>query len=155
MGSLALRLSDCCTHSKLFSHLASVQNDEWLYARGVSFKVDRRWSLTIRAVLARVVPRCYSHKGGGSLVISPDPVVLPVGLDDGKRSRRMKIPRARKKRIPWNKGKRHSAETIQKMRKKVPWNKGKRHSAETIEKIRVRTSLAMRNRKVMSMAEGN
>ncbi|KAK4791463.1 hypothetical protein SAY86_031876, partial [Trapa natans] len=150
MGSLILRLSDGCTHSKLFAHLDSVQNDERLCPRRVSFKVERWSSLAISAILARVVPRCHDHKdhlGGGSFVISSDPVMLPVGPDDGQRSMRLKIPSARKRRIPWNKGKRHSAATIQKMRKKVPWNKGKRHSAETIEKIRERTSIAMRNRK--------
>lgn len=112
MGSLALSSSDRCTCSKVFSHLASVQNDERLRPRRVScFNKARRLSFTIRAV-AQLEPRCPDHKyqvGDGGFAISCNDEDFSGGLDDREQSRRMKISRANRGIVPWNKGKRHSA----------------------------------------------
>ncbi|XP_031401814.1 uncharacterized protein LOC116211520 isoform X3 [Punica granatum] len=130
MGSLALSSRDFCSRSKWFCHLASVQNDERLGRRRVSFDRGRSSGFTVRAV-AQIEPKCRDHDdqvGDRAVVISCSEVGIAVGLDVRETSRRMKISRA-------NRG-------------IVPWNKGKKHSAETIQKIRERTRIAMQSPKV-------
>ncbi|XP_028796269.1 uncharacterized protein LOC114751766 isoform X2 [Neltuma alba] len=112
----------------------------------VRFNEGRReWSrgrLLIKAVatlepkrLAADEDKCLSFKDSDAGVNSNRPVVRhdscneePEELDEKEKMRRMRISKA-------NSG-------------NTPWNKGRKHSPETLQKIRERTRLAMQNPKV-------
>ncbi|XP_031401813.1 uncharacterized protein LOC116211520 isoform X2 [Punica granatum] len=161
MGSLALSSRDFCSRSKWFCHLASVQNDERLGRRRVSFDRGRSSGFTVRAV-AQIEPKCRDHDdqvGDRAVVISCSEVGIAVGLDVRETSRRMKISRANRGIVPWNKGKKHSAETIQKIRERTRIamqspkvrmklvNFGHRQSNETRMKIGAAVRIGWRRRR--------
>ncbi|KAL4386116.1 hypothetical protein GQ457_09G004780 [Hibiscus cannabinus] len=98
--------------------------------------------LQVRAVVT-LEPKCSlpkqdghnnkSQLGGNSSPSSTQPEPLETGdsddeVDEREKLRRMRISKA-------NKG-------------NTPWNKGRKHSAETLQRIRERTRLAMQNPKV-------
>lgn len=95
---------------------------------------------SIKAV-ATVEPKCWipsenDNRGDSNWQFNPnseDQGILPSNddsseMDEKERLRRMKISKA-------NKG-------------NVPWNKGRKHSAETVQRIRERTRIAMQDPKV-------
>uniref|UniRef100_A0A2P2JM63 Nuclease associated modular domain-containing protein n=1 Tax=Rhizophora mucronata TaxID=61149 RepID=A0A2P2JM63_RHIMU len=107
---------------------------------------NARDSLRIHiSAVATLEPKCLPHKEDGNNIFqnplldvnshfSPAWVESSnldwADLDDGEKLRRGRISKG-------NKG-------------NIPWNKGRKHSAETLQRIRERTKLAMQNPKVMS-----
>ncbi|KAK8664474.1 hypothetical protein V6N13_084263 [Hibiscus sabdariffa] len=108
----------------------------------VGYQENHCGKLQVRAVVT-LEPKCSlpkqdghnnkSQLGGNSSPLSTQPEPLETGgsddeVDEREKLRRMRISKA-------NKG-------------NTPWNKGRKHSAETLQRIRERTRLAMQNPKV-------
>ncbi|XP_050232291.1 uncharacterized protein LOC126680992 [Mercurialis annua] len=104
------------------------------------FNASRRSLLQIKAV-ATLEPKLVRKEDGkskesvqlvdnsnGSVVQAESPIADSSEVDEHEKLRRMRISKA-------NKG-------------NTPWNKGRKHSPETIQRIKERTRLAMQNPKV-------
>uniref|UniRef100_A0A6M2F2D9 Nuclease associated modular domain-containing protein n=1 Tax=Populus davidiana TaxID=266767 RepID=A0A6M2F2D9_9ROSI len=139
-------------HCKVFSSPFTFGDDKRLLSLGKCIEVRRkingfeRSKLWIKAI-ATFEPQSLVHKGDGNrktsrgneqLGANSDTLTAQVEslredsmtLDDREKLRRKRISKA-------NKG-------------NTPWNKGRKHSPETLQKIRERTRLAMQDPKVMS-----
>ncbi|KAJ6327344.1 hypothetical protein OIU78_014260 [Salix suchowensis] len=137
-------------HCKVFSSPFAFGDDKRLLSLGKSIKFRRkinafeRSKLQIKAV-ATFEPKSLVRKGDGKRKTSPeneqiaansDTLLAQVdssgedsmALDDKEKLRRKRISNA-------NKG-------------NMPWNKGRKHSPETLQKIRERTKLAMQDPKI-------
>ncbi|KAL9350521.1 hypothetical protein Peur_057776 [Populus x canadensis] len=137
-------------HCKVFSSPFAFGDDKRLLSLGKSIKFRRkinvfeRSKLQIKAV-ATVEPKSLVRKGDGKrktsleneqLAANSDTMPAQVessgedsmALDDKENLRRKRISNA-------NKG-------------NTPWNKGRKHSPETLQKIRERTRLAMQDPKI-------
>lgn len=139
-------------HCKVFSSPFTFGDDKRLLSLGKCIEFRRkingfeRSKLWIKAI-ATFEPQSSVHKGDGNrktsrgneqLGANSDTLTAQVEslredsmtLDDREELRRKRISKA-------NKG-------------NTPWNKGRKHSPETLQKIRERTRLAMQDPKVMS-----
>ncbi|KAJ6348000.1 hypothetical protein OIU76_004485 [Salix suchowensis] len=137
-------------HCKVFSSPFAFGDDKRLLSLGKSIKFRRkinafeRSKLQIKAV-ATFEPKSLVRKGDGKrktsleneqIAANSDTLLAQVdssgedsmALDDKEKLRRKRISNA-------NKG-------------NMPWNKGRKHSPETLQKIRERTKLAMQDPKI-------
>ncbi|KAJ6706182.1 NUMOD3 MOTIF FAMILY PROTEIN EXPRESSED [Salix purpurea] len=137
-------------HCKVFSSPFAFGDDKRLLSLGQSIKFRRkinafeRSKLQIKAV-ATFEPKSLVRKGDGKrktsleneqIASNSDTLLAQVdssgedsmALDDKEKLRRKRISNA-------NKG-------------NMPWNKGRKHSPETLQKIRERTKLAMQDPKI-------
>ncbi|XP_011031830.1 PREDICTED: uncharacterized protein LOC105130838 [Populus euphratica] len=174
-------------HCKVFSSPFAFGDDKRLLSLGKSIKFRRkinffeRSKLQIKAV-ATVEPKSLVRKADGKrktslendqLVANSDTLPAKVessgedsmALDDKENLRRKRISNANKGNTPWNKGRKHSPETLQKIRERTRLamqdpkikmklaNLGHAQSKETREKIGHGVRLGWQKRREKQMVQ--
>ncbi|XP_031252513.1 uncharacterized protein LOC116110442 [Pistacia vera] len=176
------------THAKLLSSKFISGDEKRLCFASKSFQFPKKTNysfghletrggkLLITAV-ATLEPECLVHKEDGQkntmlgVDSSPSTTQLQSSngdsteLDERERLRRMRISKANKGNTPWNKGRKHSAETLQRIRERTRLamqdpkvkmklaNLGHAQSAETRKKIGVGVRMGWEKRREKLMVQ--